>query len=260
LGQSTKVRVKIPKYSIPKRRVTPTLLKIDDLLPHEEIIHERLNALLDMILELGAVDMPIIAAPIPGTSKYLIVDGHHRWAALRKLGARKVPAILINYFSPEVRVYTWYPGFKGDANEFLELVDKAGVDVDESNTDGEDIIKSVESGECKVGERECAFIMLGKNGKCFKLGGWLEGQKKVVKILDRLAGMGKLTMTWYGLLEDALKDLRENEIDYVLVRRGLTKDEVMKVVKAGKVLPPKTTRHVLPFVPEKVYTKLSLLM
>ncbi len=259
MGQSTKVRVKIPKYSIPKRKVPPTFLNINDLLPHEEIIHERLNALLDMILELGAVDMPIIAAPVPGTNKYLIVDGHHRWAALKRLGARKVPAIIINYFSPEVRVYTWYPGFKGDAGEFLELINEVGVNI-ETGTDGEDAIKSVESGKCKVGERECAFIMLGKNGKYFKLGGWLEGQKKVVKVLDELAGMGKLTMTWYGLLEDALKDLKEDEIDYVLVRRGLTKDEVMKVVKAGKVLPPKTTRHVLPFVPEKVYTKLSMLM
>jgi len=259
LGQSVKVRVKIPKYSIPKKKVTPTLLDIDDLLPHEEIIHERLNALLDMILELGAVDMPIIVAPVPGTRKYLIVDGHHRWAALKKLGARKVPAIIINYFSPEVRVYTWYPGFKGNAGEFLELVKNVGVDV-VVGMDCEDAIKSVELGKCKVGGKECAFIMIGRNGKYFKLGGWLEGQKKVVKVLDRLTGMGKLTMTWYGLLEDALKDLREGEIDYVLVRRGLTKDEVMKVVKAGKVLPPKTTRHVLPFVPEKVYTKLSKLM
>jgi len=259
LGQSAKVRVKIPKYSIPKRKVTPTLLDINDLLPHEEIIHERLNALLDMILELDAVDMPIIAAPIPGISKYLIVDGHHRWAALKKLGAKRVPAIIINYFSPEIRVYTWYPGFKGNAGEFLELVNEVGVDI-EIDTDSEDAIKSVKSGKCKVSGRECAFIMLGKNGKYFKLGGWLEGQKKVVKVLDKLTSVGKLTMTWYGLLEDALKDLREDEIDYVLVRRGLTKNEVMKVVKAGKVLPPKTTRHVLPFMPEKVYTKLSMLM
>jgi len=259
LGQSTKVRVKIPKYSIPKKKVTPTLLDINDLLPHEEIIHERLNALLKMILELGAVDMPIIAAPIPGVSKYLIVDGHHRWAALKRLGARKVPAIIINYFSPEVQVYTWYPGFKGDAKEFLDMVNDVGVKI-EINRNGESIIRSIKLGKCRVDNLECAFVMIGKDSEYFKLGGWLEGQKRIVKVLDELAGMGKLTMTWYGLLEDALKDLKENEIDYVLVRRGLTKDEVMKVVKAGKVLPPKTTRHVLPFIPEKVYTRLSMLM
>ncbi len=253
---SERVQVKIPKYRIPRKPVRPVLLDINALLPHEEIISERLNELLRTMLELGSVDMPIIVAPIPGTRNYLIVDGHHRWAALKKLGASKVPAIIIDYFSPDVKVYTWFPGFKGNVSNFLNEVRASGIKVAPLGTskDLETLLRT-----CRVNGMECSFILACRDGKIYALSGWLEGQKKVVKILDRLAGEGKILMIWYGLLKDALNDLRDGVIDCLLIRRRLTKHEVMKVVKRGNILPPKTTRHVLPFIPEKTYTKLSLL-
>ncbi len=255
------MRIKIPKYSIPRRRVKPTLLNIDDLLPHEEIIQERLNDLIKMILDLGAVDLPIIVAPIPESRKYLIVDGHHRWAALKKLGARRVPAIIIDYFNPEVKVYTWFPGIHGDVKEFLRRVKDAGISVVPLKGLGVEglSINDVVS-ECRVNGEECSFIMMGSEGPEYKFSGWLQGQKEIVKVLDSLTCEGRLEMTWYGLMEDALRDLRSGVIDKVLLRRGLTKSEVMRIVRSGGVLPPKTTRHVLPFLPVKVYTKISELM
>jgi len=256
LGSSERVQVKIPKYRIPRKLVKPVLLNVDALLPHEEIINERLNELLKNMLELGAVDMPIIVAPIPGTKKYLIVDGHHRWAALKKLGARKVPAIVIDYFSPNVKVYTWFPGFKGDINDFLNEIKASGIKVKPIGGEGglESLVNS-----CRIDGEECSFILVCRDGRKYALSGWLAGQKRVVKALDKLASEGKILMIWYGLLKDALKDLEDGAIDCLLIRRGLTKHEVMDVVRRGGVLPPKTTRHVLPFIPEKTYTKLSLL-
>ncbi len=249
---SLRVKIKIPKSDVPVRRVEPTLIHIDDLLPHEEIVTERLNALLELIKKLNAVDMPIIAAPIEGTEKYLIVDGHHRWAALKKIGASKVPAIIIDYFDPAVKVYTWYPGFSGNSQEFLDRLKREGLVIEKC----EHTIDSL-SDEIL---RKNAFIMLDDGKSCYQIKGSIKEQKKVTEVLDGLNTEGSLILVWYGIVRDALIDLRKGEIDYVLVRRALTKQEIIEIVRQGEVLPPKSTRHILPYVPAKVYTPLKRLM
>ncbi len=244
---SPEVIVKIPRYNIPVKRVEPVMIDIDKMLPHEEIVSKRLEDLVKMIRELDAVDMPLIIAPIPGTDKYLIVDGHHRWAALKELGARKAPSIIIDYFDPAVKLYTWYPAFSGDLDTFLEKLRSNGVEYSVCRGDTNDLLM----------DRDNAFILIGRNGVCIVIHGGLEGQKKVSHILDQLSVEGSIKLAYYGLKEDALEDLKKGEIDYLLLRRIPSKEEVMEIVKRGEVFSPKTTRHVLPYIPDKVYTPLK---
>ncbi|MMZ71715.1 hypothetical protein D1872_352560 [compost metagenome] len=51
--------------------------------------------------------------------------------------------------------------------------------------------------------------------------------------------------------------MAKGEIDYVFIRKAPTKEEVMELVKRGEVYSPKTTRHVLPFNPDKIDVKLE---
>ncbi len=246
---SPTVIVKIPKYNIPVKHVEPVFIDIDKMLPHEEIVTKRLEDLKKMILDLNAVDMPLIVAPIPGTNKYLIVDGHHRWAALKELGARKAPAIVIDYFDPSVKLYTWYPAFSGELNVFLDELMKNGVKYRECRINDKTL------DEEELGKY--AFIIVGRNGVCIAIEGGIEEQKKVSAILDKLNVNGKIKLAYYGVKEDAFKDMDKGEITYVLLRKIPTKEEVMKIVKEGKVFSPKTTRHVLPYIPAKTYTPLE---
>ncbi len=43
-------------------------------------------------------------------STYIILDGHHRLHALRRIGCRKIPAILVDYHSEEIEVIPWREG------------------------------------------------------------------------------------------------------------------------------------------------------
>jgi len=224
------------------------MIDLDKMLPHEEIISKRLEDLIAFIKRLNAVDMPLIIAPIPGTDKYLIVDGHHRWAALKELGARKAPSIIINYFDNNVKLYTWYPAFSGDLEIFLKKLKEEGISY--STCKAKDVDKLIE-------ERNYAFILIGRGNICIIIYGGIEGQKKVSRILDQLNVKGLVKLAYYGLKEDALRDLEKGEIDYVLLRRIPSKEEVMEIVRKGKVFSPKTTRHVLPFIPGKTYTPLK---
>ncbi len=244
------LRIKVPHYDLPVRRVTPVLLHVDDLLPHEEIVTERLLLVKEMLLRTGVVDMPIITTKIPGSSKYLIVDGHHRWAALKELKFRLIPSIIIDYFDPSVKVFTWYPGVDVGINNLRKVLRELNLDLDICEWTVKEIPRDV--------LRNSAFVVVGDNG-CLRVRGSLTEQKIILKELDALNVKGKLSLTWYGLLEDAVKDLTNGSIRALLVRRALTKREIMNIVRRGGVLPPKTTRHVLPYIPAKTDTPLNVL-
>ncbi|MFN3268337.1 MAG: DUF5603 domain-containing protein [Zestosphaera sp.] len=251
MSSKEKVRVKIPKYNIPAVKLEYVLLDADALLPHEELVTERLNDIIRYIEEHNALDMPIIVAPIPGSSKYLIVDGHHRWAALIKLGCRKIPSVVIDYFDPKIKVFTWYPAFSGEPEVLLSKLRELMINARECELS----IDSVTDEDLM----NRAFIMFDKGGRCVSIDGDVEIQRRVLRVLDELTVKDLIRLTWYGLISDVLEDLRKGEIDCVLVRRAFSKSEIMEYVGKGGIYPPKTTRHLLPHMPAKNFIKLEVM-
>ncbi len=245
------VIIKLPKLDIPVKRVEPVLIDVDKMVPHEEIVIRRLEDVKKMILDLDAVDMPIIVAPIPGTDKYLIVDGHHRWAALKELGYRKAPAIIVDYFDSGIKLETWYPAIIGGIEDFLQEASKE-LAIEETELNAEQAVKLLERGDI-------AFIILSRDDKAWIIRGGVEEQKKVSRILNKLNVEGKVKLAYYGLREEAIQDLEKGEINYLFLRKPPTKQEVIEIARQGKVYSPKTTRHILPYIPAKTYTPLNQL-
>ena len=77
-----------------------SLVPVSSLRPHETTIPARSRQLGREILEDGVLRVPVLVDRQTGA----LLDGHHRVAALRSLGARVIPAALVNYSSPEVEV------------------------------------------------------------------------------------------------------------------------------------------------------------
>jgi hypothetical protein len=88
------------------RDPTFELVDIDRLKVHEHIRPEHLAQLLSDMRRDGFVADPIWVA----RGSYVVLNGHHRLAALRELGARKVPAWVIDYDSEVVLLDRWTPG------------------------------------------------------------------------------------------------------------------------------------------------------
>ena len=82
------------------------LLPIRDLRPHEEIDEEDLAGLESDIRQRGVFADPIWVA----RGSLVILNGHHRVAALRHLGATRVPAWVFDYESDVVGLEPWRPG------------------------------------------------------------------------------------------------------------------------------------------------------
>ncbi len=77
-----------------------SLVSISSLRPHERHLPFRREELRRQILEDGALRVPVLVDGLTGA----LLDGHHRVAALRSLGAGLVPAAVVDYSSPEIEV------------------------------------------------------------------------------------------------------------------------------------------------------------
>jgi L-serine kinase (ADP) len=82
------------------------LVPLRDLQAHEEVDPGKVAQLVEQIRRRGFVADPIWVAVESG----VILNGHHRVAALRRLGAARVPAWLVDYHSSVVRLERWSEG------------------------------------------------------------------------------------------------------------------------------------------------------
>jgi hypothetical protein len=117
-----KSRKSIKKRHQSKQRPKPGQQALDDicfieleaLKEHEEIRPDYLEQLKNEILSDGILKMPIAV----DKKTYIILDGHHRLHALKKIGCKKIPVILFDYQSPEIEVIPW----REDENITKEMI------------------------------------------------------------------------------------------------------------------------------------------
>ena len=71
------------------------------LVPHEEIIYERLVELSRLFDRTGEIDHPILV----DRRSHVILDGHHRWTWAVRYGVALVPCHTIDYLqSPRIQI------------------------------------------------------------------------------------------------------------------------------------------------------------
>lgn len=76
------------------------LIDLEALKEHEQIRPDYLEELKNEIVSDGILKMPIAV----DKTTYIILDGHHRLHALRRIGCKRIPCILFDYQSPEIQV------------------------------------------------------------------------------------------------------------------------------------------------------------
>lgn len=91
-------------FNIPNLRIIPT----EALVLHEHADSKRVARLEARLRQDGFLKSPPVVAPIPGTERYVVLDGANRTSALRGMGSPHVLAQVVDYKSNEVQLYTWY--------------------------------------------------------------------------------------------------------------------------------------------------------
>ena len=78
------------------------MINVDELIPHEKVVENKKNILK---YNLKYRDKSIIISSIIICNKSnVIIDGHHRFTALKELNFNKIPVTKINYLSEKIRV------------------------------------------------------------------------------------------------------------------------------------------------------------
>lgn len=82
------------------------LVRIGDLREHEEVVAARVTELFEKIRSDGYMYVPLVA----DARTLVVIDGHHRLSALKRMGAKRVPVHLVDYEDPSIRVDSWREG------------------------------------------------------------------------------------------------------------------------------------------------------
>ena len=82
------------------------LIPIEELTPHERVDPAKVRHLAAELAREGVFEEPVVVA----RGSNVILNGHHRVAALRSLGADRVPAWCVDYGSEAVALDRWTPG------------------------------------------------------------------------------------------------------------------------------------------------------
>lgn len=77
-----------------------TEVNIESIIPHEKVLVDKKDILKENLKYKD--DCLIISTILICSKSNIIIDGHHRYTALKELGYKKAPVTLVNYFSDKI--------------------------------------------------------------------------------------------------------------------------------------------------------------
>lgn len=165
----------------------------------------------------------------------IVLDGMHRLAALKRVGAKAAVCSVADYLSDEVKLFRWFRFVEnpGDALIF-DLQQTLGLTVETP------LLKDV---------RACSSTSLICRGRAYAAPSALTLQESIeaIREFDSIVKESGIPLGYVDENTVAPELLSGNYL--ALITPKLGKEEVMRAASEGNLLPPKSTLHVLPVRP-----------
>jgi hypothetical protein len=94
---------KLPQDGSIPMRYKFAIMKIEELRIHEAIQDDLLDDFISILRDDGVFKFPILV----DEKDHVVLDGHHRVEALRRMGYTKIPVYLVDYWDEAIEVTTW---------------------------------------------------------------------------------------------------------------------------------------------------------
>lgn len=103
-------------------------IEINKLIPHERFREDHALEVLGWFKRDGFQLRPIAVHRLSEVyeGRFLILDGHHRTEALRRLNLKHVMANIVDYFDPRLRVEGWNDGSRFTKEEIIKIATNGG--------------------------------------------------------------------------------------------------------------------------------------
>lgn len=213
-----------------------TVSRVEELRPHEEVVPSYLEEIKEAFRRSIYQRNPIIADLKSG----VILDGTHRWAAMRALGYKWIAVCKVDYLNPSVLLDRWARRYevrgRFEPSSLLRGFSYEPVEPEE------------------VGKRDLAVVYPGRAYKV-EYKDLADAYAKLRVLEWRMAALSTLGPTYVP------GDLAPQEVKGGLVLLPPTplKHEILELARRGVLLPPKSTRHIVPARPLGVNVPLKLL-
>lgn len=219
-----------------------TLIDLDDLKPHEEIIEQAVTELAKAIRDQNEVRDPLIV----DKQSLVILDGMHRYNALKRLGCQRAPACLVEYDDERIGVGSWFRCFNATnpdalAAEALEALNQ-----------------KYQRRVIGTSQTDLTNTAIITKLSCFQLTGEMDRLSKsqlAVRIEKYISGQGFEC----EYAADNMFAQLYSKANIVPVPT-FSKTEIRETATAGRLLPHKVTRHVIPSRPLRLDVPLDLLI
>ena len=77
------------------------LVDVDLIFPHEKIIEKNTSTISNFLKSFN--DHIVLSSILCCSKSMVIIDGHHRYFSLKKLGFKKIPVTKLDYFSYDIK-------------------------------------------------------------------------------------------------------------------------------------------------------------
>jgi hypothetical protein len=223
-----------------------SLVHIDTLKPHEEVVESLVESLADAIKSQSIVRDPLIV----DEKQHVILDGMHRYRAMEHLGCRFAPCCLVDYDNPLIEVSSWFRQFTVDATDSL----------------AETLLRENKL-SCSKGKIDIAGLSSASGYIILTAKGIAYPYARDLDTLERAKAAVALekTLTMRGhpadyLSEDAaLQNLRSGSACFIIGVPAFNKQQIREFAVKRLLLPHKTTRHVMPSRPLRIDIPLEIL-
>jgi len=222
------------------------MVEIEELKPHEEVVETLVAKLTEEMQRDNVVQDPLIV----DQGSYVVLDGMHRFSALKRLNCRFAPCCLLDYMSPQITVGSWFRVFTVEEPESVaqEVLSSMNLDYSVSQLDVTDIAF------------DPGTVVLTKDGEEFSLRrpmGVLQQCRTATNIERQMVRNGHKVA--YLSESHAIEWLTSGNANFVIVLPSVSKDTIRRFGTEGLLLPHKVTRHVIPSRPMEIDVPLSLL-
>ncbi len=215
------------------------IVRLSDLVPHEEHDAQRSAPLVERIRQAGSWLNPPVVAPMED-GRYVILDGANRHYALGELGYQYILVQVVDYESEDIHLGTWHHVVSGlDRTEFLRNLQAIdGLTLAET-----DLL----SARATLARREVLAYTVLKDNQAYML------RAIAVTVGQRTIALSQIVNTYkeIGVLNrintDKLSVARKLYPDAmaIMVFPHYEPAEIIVAARDGVLLPPGISRHVV---------------
>lgn len=210
------------------------IIPLESLKIHEQTVPANLHSLRETMLNLGKLVDPIII----DKEHKIVLDGNHRRQVLEILKVENAIVQPVDYKDESIQIGGWYIATKKLA---FEQIDGQETQLQVGFDALQDMSASFMAIVKKDGQKKAKLIISQKKDLQSIFSQQEEFLKKSLKIEDVKEKNSSIVF-----IEDSRLDYFLENGYLVFARKIFSKDEVITEALAGRPLPPKSTRHMIP--------------